>query len=416
MKKSVIGVMSVAALGLFLTACGNNAKSNDGKSDEKETITYALWDKSQAPVYEEIAKNFEKDNPDISVKFEITPWGQYWTKLETAITGKNAPDVFWMNIPRVIDYVDNGILEPLDDVEFDKDKIPEQYLEAYSSDDKLYGVPKDFDTNGLWYNKKIFDDAGIAYPDETWTWEKWQEVALALTDKEKGIYGMAVPATWQGGYYDTMYQNGGSPFTEDGKKSNFTDEASIEGVEFWYSFVKDGSGTPIELITNTNQMELMLSEKVAMAVDGSYQTPVFFEEEYGKENIDVAPLPQGKVRATTSNGLANVVSADSKHKEAAKKWIAYLTTEGSMKHVAESGTVIPVYEGSQDAWVNAYPDKNLQVFVDAVEYAVPLPNYKNSSAATAIEQDPINRAWTGEITVKEACEEIAKKADEILQQ
>jgi ABC-type sugar transport system, periplasmic component len=419
MKKSIIGaVLGMASLGLVLAGCGGGDNGGGSSSgDEKQTITYGLWDKAQAPVYEEIAKDFEKENPNITVKFEITPWAQYWTKLETAVTGQNAPDVFWMNIPRVVDYIDNGVLEPLDDLAFDKDKIHDQYLQAYTgADSKLYGVPKDFDTNGLWYNKKMFDDAGIAYPDDTWTWDTWKEVAQKLTDKDKGIYGMAVPATWQGGYYETIYQNEGSPFSEDGKASGFTEPATIEGVEFWYDFVKDGSGTPIELITNTNQTELMLSGKVAMAVDGSYQTPVFFEEEYGKENIDVAPLPKGKVRATTSNSLANVVYAGSKHKEAAKKWVEYLTTEESMKHVAESGTVIPVYEGSQEAWVNAYPDKNLQVFVDAADYAVALPNYKNSSAAIAIEQDSINKAWTGEITVKEACEEIAKKADEILKQ
>lgn len=416
-KKFLLGMVSLCSVAV-LGACGGGSNSSDGDSGgdgDKVTLTYGLWDKQQAPVYEEIAKEFEKENPDVDVKIEITPWGQYWTKLETAATGKNAPDVFWMNIPRAIDYVDNGILEPLDDVKYDKGKIADQYLDAYTEGGKLYGIPKDYDTNALWYNKAMFDEKGIAYPDESWDWDKWKEVAKELTDTDKDVYGMAIMPTWQGGYYETMYEAGGSPFKDNGKESNFDSPESIEGLKYWYSFVEDGSGTPIEKVTNTLQTDLLLSGKVAMIVDGSYQTPVIFADEFGKENIDVAPIPKGpKDRVTTSNSVANVVYSGSKHKEAAKKFVEYLSTKESMEKVAESGVVIPSYEGSADAWTQAYPDKNLKVFVDAVDYAVALPKYKNSSAATAIEQEPINQIWKGEVTVEEGAKDIAKQANEIL--
>lgn len=414
---STLGLLGLSAI--LLAACGGGGSTEGsdtgGKGDKKEVVTYALWDKEYAAAIQDIADGF-KEETGIEVKFEITPWAQYWTKLETAVTGKNAADVFNVNIPRAIDYIDNGILEPLDGIDVDLDRIPSQYLESYTgSDGKLYGVPKDFDTNALFYNKTMFDEAGIAYPDDTWTWDTWKDVAKQLTDTDKGIYGMAIPPTWQGGYYETIYQNGGAPFIEDGTKSGFDQPETIAGVEYWYSFVEEGSGTPIELITNTNSNELLLSGKVAMAVDGSYQVPVLFKEDFGNEHIDVAPLPKGKERATTSNSLANVVFSGSKNKESAKKWIEYLSSEESMKHVAQAGGIIPVLEGTQDAWVNAHPDKNIQVFIDAVEYAVPLPGYKNSSAAIAIEQDPINEAWTGKMTVEEASKIIAEKANALLQ-
>lgn len=422
MKKKVMGTIGALGLtALLLGACGGGGKTDGsgnasgGDKGGKQVVTYALWDKEYVKAVQQVADDF-KEETGIEVKFEVTPWAQYWTKLETAVTGNNAADVFTLNIPRAISYIENGVLEPLDDLDIEKDKFPSQYLESYSgADGNLYGIPKDFDTNALFYNKKIFDEAGIAYPDDTWTWDTWREVAKELTDTEKGVYGMAIPPTWQGGYYETIYQNEGSPFSADGTKSGFDQKATIEGVEFWHGFVEDGSGTPIELITNTNSNELLLSGKVAMAVDGSYQVPILFTEEYGIENIDVAPMPKGKVRATTSNSLANVVFKNSKNKEAAKKWVAYLSSEKAMKHVAEAGGIIPVMEGSQDAWVNAHPDKNIQVFIDAVDYAVPLPGYKNASAAIAVEQDPINQAWTGEISIEEACKIIAEKANEQLQ-
>ena len=167
-------------------------------------------------------------------------------------------------------------------------------------------------------------------------------------------------------------------------------------------------------MANEQMPDLLLAGKVAMIVDGSYQAPVIFEDQYGKDNIDVAPLPKGKERATTSNSLANVVYSGSKNKDAAKKFVAFLSSEKAMKEVAKSGVVIPAYKGTADAWVKAYPDKNLQVFVDAVKYAVPFSNYKNSSAATAAEQDIINDVWAGKKTVEEGCKEIAKEADSIL--
>ena len=69
--------------------------------------------------------------------------------------------------------------------------------------------------------KKIFDEANIAYPDDTWTWDTWREVAKKLTNKDKNIYGMAAPVTWQGGYYETLLQSGGAPFAEDGQSLVF---------------------------------------------------------------------------------------------------------------------------------------------------------------------------------------------------
>lgn len=409
-KRGLALVVCLLLASILMAACSSDKKTSGDGSKE---ITYAIWDKEQAIIYKEIAKDFEKES-GIKVKFEVTPWAQYWTKLETAITGNNAPDVFWINFPRVPDYINNGVVLPLDDVKFDKDKFPKQYLDAYSKDGKLYAIPKDFDSHALYYNKKIFDEAKMAYPDESWTWDTWKSAAEKLTNKEKNIYGMAAPVTWQGGYYETILQNGGSPFTDNGKKSGFTDPKTIEGVEFWYDFVKNGHSPSAEEMAGSTISELFLNGRMAMTVDGSYMVPVYFTNQYGIDNIDVAPMPKGEKRATTSNSLGNAISAKTKNKEAAKKWVEYLSTKEANQKAADSGKVISVYEGSQQGFLNAYPDKNLQVFIDALEYAVPLPNKKNNSAAIALEADVFTKAWTGDISVEEASKQLTKQANDIL--
>ena len=99
MRKNIKKLISVIAatltLGTALVGCGGNSSSS--KSSGKEaTITYGIWDKIQEPGMRQIADAFEAKNPGIKVKIEVTPWDQYWTKLEAAATGGSLPDVFWM--------------------------------------------------------------------------------------------------------------------------------------------------------------------------------------------------------------------------------------------------------------------------------------------------------------------------------
>ena len=93
-------------------------------------------------------------------------------------------------------------------------------VELYQYDGKTYAIPKDYDTIGLWYNKALFDEAGVSYPDESWTWETMAEAAEKLTDKDKGQYGFASPAANnQDGYYNLIYGMGGSIINTDSVKA-----------------------------------------------------------------------------------------------------------------------------------------------------------------------------------------------------
>ncbi|WAT06023.1 extracellular solute-binding protein [Rouxiella badensis] len=77
------------------------------------TLRYAVWDKNQLAAEQQIAKNFEKENPDIKIDIELTPAAQYFVKLDAAAAGGVAPDIFWINMPYFIQYAKNGLLEPL---------------------------------------------------------------------------------------------------------------------------------------------------------------------------------------------------------------------------------------------------------------------------------------------------------------
>ena len=395
--------MAIAALGLMgLTACSTGASS-----DEKVTLTYGIWDKNQEPAMQQIITDFEKQNPNISVDIQLTANADYWTKLQTAATAGTAPDVFWMNGPNFQLYASNGQLAPLDGV--NKSDYPKALIDLYSYQGKIYGAPKDFDTVGVWYNKKLFDAAGVAYPKAGWTWDDFTADAKALTGKTPGTFGVAAPPYGQENFYDTVAQAGGYIVSPDGKKSGYDDPKTIEGVKFWVDLVKAKESPTLQQMTDTYSADLFTSGKVAMYWAGSWNPGAFAKSSIAG-NIDVAPLPQGPVsNQSVMHGLGNVVSAKSAHIDAAKKFAAFASGKTAADVMAKSGAVIPAFNGAQDLWVKSLPNFNLQAYMDEVKTAVAYPVSKNTAAWNTDETAEMTKIWTGAVDVETGLKDLAAK-------
>lgn len=411
MKKWLTMLLTVV-LGLMgLAGCSD---SDQASGDGKVEITYGIWDKKQLPAINEIIKQFTEKNPNIKVKTEITPYGQYFQKLETAATGGALPDVLWMNGAHVVQYAEGKVILPLSEMaqkdHYSLDNYPKSLIDLYTVDGKVYGIPKDYDTTGLWYNKKIFDEAGVSYPDETWDWNKLKEAAKKLTNKDKGIWGYASLMGNQGGYYDFIWQNGGYIISDDGKSVGFDQPEAIEALKYNISFIKEGLSPTQAQMTETAASELFSSGKVAMMFDGPWMVP-----EYKKNpDLDVAVVPKGKKRAVAIHGLANVIAANTKHKDAAWKFVQFLGSKEAAEVYAKTGTVIPAFNGTQDAWEQSVPNLNLKAFIDGAEYSVPLPSVKNTGAIWQYETDILKKAWSEEVSVEDAVKELTTKANEEL--
>lgn len=411
MKKWLTMLLTVV-LGLMgLAGCSD---SDQASGDGKVEITYGIWDKKQLPAINEIIKQFTEKNPNIKVKTEITPYGQYFQKLETAATGGALPDVLWMNGAHVVQYAEGKVILPLSEMaqkdHYSLDNYPKSLIDLYTVDGKVYGIPKDYDTTGLWYNKKIFDEAGVSYPDETWDWNKLKEAAKKLTNKDKGIWGYASLMGNQGGYYDFIWQNGGYIISDDGKSVGFDQPEAIEALKYNISFIKEGLSPTQAQMTETAASELFSSGKVAMMFDGPWMVP-----EYKKNpDLDVAVVPKGKKRAVAIHGLANVIAANTKHKDAAWKFVQFLGSKEAAEVYAKTGTVIPAFNGTQDAWEQSVPNLNLKAFIDGADYSVPLPSVKNTGAIWQYETDILKKAWSEEVSVEDAVKELTTKANEEL--
>ncbi len=394
---------------------GNSGGSSDAKN---VSLRYAIWDKNQEPAMQKIVAKFKETHPNIDVKVEVTPWDQYWQKLETAASASTLPDLFWLNAANFDLYASNDMLMPIKGKitaeGIDMSVYPKSLVDLYSYKGEPYGFPKDFDTIGLWYNKKLFDAANVPYPDNTWDWEKLHTVAKKLTDSSKGIYGIAAQMANQEGFYNTIFQNGGFIISGDKKKLGYDQPEAIDGLKFWTSLIEDGSSPTQAQMTDTEPNALFESGKVAMIYAGSWMQVEYAANEYTKDKVDVAPMPQGKKRATVIHGLGNVVAKNTKYPDQAWEFLKFLGSKEAADIQANSGTVIPAYNGTQDPWVQSNPNFHLQVFIDELKYSMPYPVSLNTRKWQQLETDYFTKAWAGQMSIEDAAKAVTEQGDKIL--
>lgn len=422
-----------------LVGCGGGSKEDTSKEDTTKTddtatddgsaedvateealsgeIRHAIWDKGQEPWLQACADEFNKLHPDVKITIESNTWDDYWTKLEAAATGGSMADVFWMNGPNIAKYARGGVLMPATDLiekyGLDTANYPEGLVKLYNIDGVQYGLPKDFDTIGLWYNKTLFDAAGVEYPTDDWTWEDLTEAAKALT--KDGVYGMAAGYDTQSGIYNTIHAAGGYIISDDKTKSGYDLAETQAGIQCWIDLMEAGvSPTQASLEETTSNLQL-LNGQVAMAFQGSWFVAQLADADNAAD-FDVVELPSiNGNKATVIHGLANCIFAGTENPDAAQAWVAFLADETANNLSAEMGAAIPALAGTAQAWVDARPEYNLQSYItSSVEYSYAYPVSVNTSEWNQYEGDNLKGVFALETDVKTACDKLAAQMNEVL--
>ena len=406
--KKLLSIILVAMMVLSLFSLG----LADGV-EKNVKLTMGIWDVTQQPGMEKMVEKFTEMNPTISVEVQVTPWDEYWTKMEAAATGGAMPDVFWMHTNEFAKYAGNDMLMPLDDV-IKTDKFSEALVSlATYSNGILYGVPKDFDTIALGFNKELFDAAEIAYPDETWTWETFLDAAQKLTNAETNTWGFLAPLEDQVGYLPFVYQAGGSVI--ENKTSNIDSKESKAGLQFYVDLINKEKVSPtLAELTDTHFMEIFQAGRAGMALVGSWHMGSYTSNEDFKGKFDIAPLPKDVRQATMINGLSFAGSAKTEHPEEVKVLLQFLASEEAQTIQAESGTAISAFEGTSEKWIGTYPDYNVKVFLDSEAYAFPVPTSNTKSKWGNTMTEMIKKMMMDEMTVEEGTAVIAQNMNELL--
>ncbi|MFD5213760.1 ABC transporter substrate-binding protein [Microbacterium sp. NPDC058345] len=409
--RRVAGALALSAVAaLALSACSSASGTPSGESGGDVNLSYAIWDENQKPAMEDIAAAFTEEHPEVTIDIQVTPYKEYFTKLQTAASGGSAADVFWMNGPNFQLYASNGQLAPLDDTGIDPADYPQGLVDLYTYDGTLYGAPKDFDTVAVWYNKELFDAAGVDHPSAGWTWDDLKDAAARLTDPAKGQFGIAASQYGQENFYNSIAQAGGEVISADGTKTGYGSPEALAGIELWTDLIEAGSSPTAQQLTDTNPEDLFLSGKVAMFQNGSWAAIAYADNADIADKVDVAPLAAGTAgNQSVIHGVGNVANANSPHLAEAKAFAAFASGETAAEIQAETGTVIPAFDGAQQAWVDALPQYDLQVYIDALDTAVPYPVSKNTSAWTSIESEELSQVWAGSVSPEDGLKQLAEK-------
>jgi multiple sugar transport system substrate-binding protein len=427
MLKKVFTLSLSVLLLLFITACstGGDKESTEGSATSGESGSQAteskgepvelnmlFWDSNQEPGLIAMADGFMAKNPEFKINVQTIPWAEYWTKLQAASMGGDMPDIVVMHPDEVENYAQGGKLMDLSGM-FEKSEItslskfPQYVVEDFLVDGKYYGVPKDIGTVALVYNKDLFDKAGLAYPDDSWTWEDTLNAAAKITDKANGVYGLAAPNEGQNYYWNLIWQNGGDLFAEDGKTSTFDSPEVIEAMNYAVSFIKKGYSPTAADFANLKTHEYFKSGKLGMIFAGSWKMNEYLAIE--GLNFDVAQLPQGKERAAICSGMAFSVAASSKNPDAAMKFVEYLGSEEAQLIQSKSGVAIPAYENTQGPWIDGFETIDASPFAKVTEYGHVSPGLTTANEATAVINKYMPEIFGLTLPVEEGLKKITKE-------
>lgn len=420
-RRTALSVMIGVAAAPLAACSGSPTGSSSGKAtDLSAELSLGMWDPVALDGVKAQIADFNSLYPNIKVTPELSPYDQYWTKLQTQGSSGTLPDVFWMNDLYIKLYGSNGLLEPLSDLveskQIDLANYPKALNERFTVDGKVYGVMVQIGSNGVWYNKSIFKKAGLPYPKAGWTWDDFRGYAGTITQKlgSGGVYGVASELAAQTSYYNTIYQNKGYVISPDGKSSGYGEPQSVSGLEFWSQLVHDGYHPAPQQLADNPGNKMFQSGKSGMYWGGSWSVKEMKESGVA-DDIDVVTLPRGETKGSIVAGLTNVISAKSRNIDAAKAFVAYLSSKRAALIMAKQGSLIPSFNGSQGDWVAAAPHYNLQAFVDAATTDPFLyPVSKNTGAWNQLETKFLPDAFAGKTPMPDAASHLAQEMTAVL--
>ena len=211
---------------LVLTAMLLLAASAASAATQLEML---CWMSEQQEGIDAMVDAFNASQKDIEVTVSYMSKSAYFEKLNIGLPAGSAPDIIALNVPSDIDYSKRGFLLDISDLfesgAIDLSRYPEHTIAAHTIDGVLHGVPRDYDSIAVYYNKAIFDAAGEPYPTGDWTWDEFVEVAKRITRADEGIYGTCIASYPNSVVYDMVYSNGGMAFDENGQCVLNNDEA-----------------------------------------------------------------------------------------------------------------------------------------------------------------------------------------------
>lgn len=406
-RRVLTAIAIASTVGLGLAACSTGASAGSGM--DGKTVKMFTWvgspdEKAQWQAYVDGAK---LDDPDVDVTFSGPAIGSYYTKLPTQLKGSDAPCIVTLQNGQVEPYV--NALEPLDDLAKDAGVDISAYdpsmIKQLSDGGKVYALPYDAEPYVLFYNKKLFKEAGVPDPGTDWTTDDFLAAAKATTKGDvKGFaigQGLSGVSAW-------MTANNESYVEKDGK-ADLSDPALVKRFQWVVDLAtKEKVAAPLEASGGTfPDIDAFGSGQAAMFLNGTWDL-VHEQEQIGKDNLGVATIPSDDGSPHGSiNGTGFAVTKTCSDKKAAFTAIAAMTSLKSQESVAKSRSQVPARADALPAWQSAVGPQAAAVVKVLTENGQVVPSATDSNQIGTLFTQYETDAFSGKSTPKQVLEQVA---------
>jgi multiple sugar transport system substrate-binding protein len=347
----------------------------------------------------QVLQDFEIKHPNIKVKYEVIS-DQYMDVIKTRLIGEAAPDVFYLDALESPFLMSQNVLEPLDNYitpEFDLADFEENLLNSFKYQNHIYGLPKDYSTLALFYNKKAFSKAGLDSPPTTW--DELLRYSQKLTGKVNKYGFGESPELARQAYKIKAY--GGKIFDKNGDAA-FASESGLKGLNLVIDqYQKDQTSVLKSDVGASSGSDMFGQGKVSMVIEGNWAIP-YLQETFPQIDFSTAEVPSiNNKKGTMVYTVAYVMNKQTKHKQAAWELISYLTGKEGMEKWTGTGFALPTRKSVAEK-LGYDQDDFRSALVAGVNYATPWQvgkypaaianNFDNQFISALLGEQPLNQA------------------------
>jgi multiple sugar transport system substrate-binding protein len=354
--------------------------------EEAVTVRFMCWSEAIGTgnvVRDELIPRFEELHPNIHVEYEALPGADYWVKLGTLAASGDMPDVYCNSEARIAEHAIQGL--PLDlQAMFERDLDEDDYFQLPPElrypvgEGGLYAFPYRWVSGFLYYNKSLFDEAGLSYPDETWTYDDVLQAAIQLTKDTDGdgeVDQWGVLAGMDYVMLDALIKaNGGRVVDDDYRKCLLTEPETLKSVQWVVDLVQEHGVSPTPAQAQMFAEGVFASGKLGMQIYGTWLVSPFSQIETFEWDVTLQPM--GEVTRVTYFGVDNIaISAGTSYPEEGWELLKFIISDeiqsrpdliglGSMPILKEAGL--------SEAWsqFEGQPGNVYQTFLDSAPYGM----------------------------------------------
>ncbi|MDR1618226.1 MAG: sugar ABC transporter substrate-binding protein [Treponema sp.] len=431
MKKiAVCSIVLILAIGVFAFAGGRQQGAGG-----KVQITYSFWGTpDEAAAVQKVADKFNGEQGAIEVKVMNIPHDTYIEKLNTMATAGQLPDAGIMSEAGVLQFATNGYLADISGMYGAGESRPLESIAFKGPDGKTVAYSAANEVLVLYYNKDMFDRAGVAYPpasaENAWTWDEFVAAAKKLTFDVNGKtpndpgfdpnrirqYGAMVEnLTWQLEVW--ALSNGGGFYNAGGTQVTIDQAAAVEAIQKVADLHLKDRVAPLSTgLSDDGIQRSIIAGTVAMATGGTWNVGTCLAQARDSEglNYGIAVLPYMKQKVTICTGGPNVVFSQSKHPKEAMEWLKWYSKEENNWGLIETGIWMPTLEKWYTdetltrRWAGnpnfpPYNDYKAAVVDYAMKYSKSTSWYyvNNTVDFNNLLSSILGEVWTGNRTVKD---------------